>query len=204
MRDREKPGGSSLSCPLFCPPHFLLPAQTQSLAHIRWLRETYQLHHALTKRKWELWEAMDMSVSFIVGNISQCLHISNHQIIYLKYIYLIIFFSFFWLSWVLVAVHRLSLVVASGGYSAFSSWTSHGGGFSCCRAQALGTQASVAAPPGLSSCGQQAQLLCSTWNLPRSGIEPAVSSALACGFSSSVPPRMSKYIYIFLIANYTS
>ena len=138
-----------------------------------------------------------MSVSLIIGNISQCLHISNHQIIYLKYIYLIIFFSFFWLNWVLVAVHRLSLVVASGGYSAFGSWTSHGGGFSCCRAQALGTPASVAAPRGLSSCGQQAQLLCSMWNLPRSGIEPATSSALACGFSSTVPPRKSKYIYFF-------
>ena len=67
-----------------------------------------------------------MSVSLIVGNISQCLHISNQQILYLKYIHFkIFFFFFFWLSWVLVAVHRLSLVEASGGYSAFGSWTSH-------------------------------------------------------------------------------
>ena len=38
-----------------------------------------------------------MSVSLIVGNISQCLHISNQQILYLKYIHFKIFFFFFFL-----------------------------------------------------------------------------------------------------------
>ena len=33
---------------------------------------------------------------------------------------------------------------------------SHGGGFSCCRARALGARASVAVARGLSSCGLQA------------------------------------------------
>ena len=36
---------------------------------------------------------------------------------------------------------------------------SHCGGFSCCRARALGTQASVVVAHGLSSCGARAQLL---------------------------------------------
>ena len=77
------------------------------------------------------------------------------------------FFLFFWLHWVFVAVHGLSLVAASGGYS---SWRC--AGFSCCRAWALGVwasvvaargpqsvQVSVVAVCGLSSCGAQAQQL---------------------------------------------
>ena len=62
----------------------------------------------------------------------------------------IIFFKFiyFWPCWVFVAVRGLSLVVASGA--------SHCGGFSCCRARALGARASVAVARGLSSCGSRA------------------------------------------------
>ena len=37
-----------------------------------------------------------------------------------------------------------------------SAWASHCGGFSCCRAQALGTQASVVVVCELSSCGLRA------------------------------------------------
>ena len=48
---------------------------------------------------------------------------------------------------------------------------SHCGGFSCCRAPALGTRASVVAARGLRSCGMQA-------------LEHAVSVAVACGLSS--------------------
>ena len=49
----------------------------------------------------------------------------------------------FWLHWVFVAACRLSLVVASGG-------------FSCCGAWALGAGASVVAAHGLSSCSSRA------------------------------------------------
>ena len=42
----------------------------------------------------------------------------------------------------IVAVHRLLIAGAS-----------HRGGFSCCRARALGARASVVAAHGLSSCG---------------------------------------------------
>ena len=64
------------------------------------------------------------------------------------------FLSFyFWLCWVIVAVRGLSLVAASGATLRCSAWASHCGGFSCCRAQALGTQASVVVACGISSCG---------------------------------------------------
>ena len=39
----------------------------------------------------------------------------------------------------------------------------------------------------LSSCGSQAQLLCSMWDLPKPGLEPA-SPELAGGLSTTVPP----------------
>ena len=76
------------------------------------------------------------------------------------------------------------------------------GGFSCCRAQALGAQASVVAVRRLSSCGSRAlerrlsicgtwaQLLHGMWDLPGPGIEP-VSPALAGGFLTTVPPGKS-------------
>ena len=79
------------------------------------------------------------------------------------------FFFFFWLHWVFIAaVGGLSVVAVSGGYS--SLWcagatlpcgarASHCSGFSCCRAWALGAQASVVVARGLSSCGSQAQQL---------------------------------------------
>ena len=66
---------------------------------------------------------------------------------------------FFWLHWVFVAACRLSLAAVSGGYSllqyvSFPSWCLL---FSCFRARALGTQASVTVACGLSSCGSRAQ-----------------------------------------------
>ena len=76
---------------------------------------------------------------------------------------------------------------------------SHCGGFSCCRALALGAQASVVVARGLSSCvsqalehrlsscGTWASLLHGMWDLPRPGIGP-VSPALAGGSLTSVPP----------------
>ena len=43
-----------------------------------------------------------------------------------------------------------------GLLSSCSAWASHRGGFSCCGAQALDTQASVVAAQGLISCGAPA------------------------------------------------
>ena len=42
------------------------------------------------------------------------MHVNHLGIFFFIYINL---FIYFWLHWVFVAVHRLSLVVASGGYS---------------------------------------------------------------------------------------
>ena len=85
---------------------------------------------------------------------------------------------------------------------------SHCGGFSCCRAQALGAWASVVVARGLSSCGSRAlecrlsscgaraQLLHGTWDLPGPGLKP-VSPALAGGFLTTAPqgkPKRTSYI----------
>ena len=64
-----------------------------------------------------------------------------HAFFFLK-IYL-----FIRLCWVFFTALGLSLVAAK--------WVSHCGGFSCCRAQALGALASVTEAQGLSSCGSR-------------------------------------------------
>ena len=92
---------------------------------------------------------------------------------------------------------------------AFSSWrragatlrcgarASHCGGFSRCRARALGARASVAAAHELSSRGSRALecRLCSSYSaasgiFPEPGIEP-VSPALAGRFLTTAPPGKS-------------
>ena len=60
------------------------------------------------------------------------------------FFFLIDLFIYLWLRWVFVAAHGLSLVEESGSCS--SLWRA---GFSCCRAQALGPQASVVVARGL-------------------------------------------------------
>ena len=70
-------------------------------------------------------------------------------------------------------------------------------GFSSCGAQALGPPALVvvalrlSCSPSIGSCGTQAQLLRSMWDLPRTGIEP-VSPALAGGFLTTAPRGKSQ------------
>ena len=59
------------------------------------------------------------------------------------------FFFFFWLCWVFVAAHGLSLVAVRGATLHCGARASHCSGFSCCRARALGAWASVVAARGL-------------------------------------------------------
>ena len=59
------------------------------------------------------------------------------------------FFLNFWLRWVFVAAHGLSLVVVSRVYSSLWCVASHGGGFSYCGPRAIGTWASVVVAHGL-------------------------------------------------------
>ena len=76
-----------------------------------------------------------------------------HSRMFFVFVFVLIYF---WLHWVFVAAHGLSLVAASGGY--FSLWcmASHCSGFSCCGAQALSARASVVVAHWLScsmACG---------------------------------------------------
>ena len=94
-----------------------------------------------------------------VGHLKMCLN--GYWLfcsVFLKYIYL---FIYFWVCWVFVAVHGLSLVAVSGGYSSLRcsglslqwplpsrSMGSRRTGFSSCGTRAL--------EPRLSSCGTRA------------------------------------------------
>ena len=57
-------------------------------------------------------------------------------------------FIYFWLCWVFAATHGLSLVAVSRAPLHGGAPASHCGGFSCCGAEVLGTQAPVAAVHG--------------------------------------------------------
>ena len=76
---------------------------------------------------------------------------------------------------------RLSLVAESRGYSSCGAPASHCSDFSCCGAQALGTQASVTATRRLSSCSAWTSWPCGMWDLLKPGIKP-VSPPLQVDF----------------------
>lgn len=98
----------------------------------------------------------------------------------------------FWLWWISVAAHALSVAVGSGSERCADSR----GGFSCCpaqaqgaqAAQAQGAQASVAVPCELSGCRAGAWLLRGTWDLSGPGIRLAYLIALQGGFSTTGSP----------------
>ena len=80
--------------------------------------------------------------------------------IFKKFIYL---FIYFWLRWVFVAACGFLQLWRAGATLCRGARASHCSCFSCCRARALGTQASVVwhagsvvVARGLSSCGSRA------------------------------------------------
>ena len=112
---------------------------------------------------------------------------------------LFIIFIYFWLHWVFVAAHGLSLVAASGGHSSLRCagfslrwlqllWST---GSRCVGsvvvAHGLSSCGSRALEHRLSSCGAQVNLLWGMWDPPGPGLEP-VSPALAGRFLTTVPP----------------
>ena len=118
----------------------------------------------------------------------------------IKMLYLFLLFIYFWLCWVFVTVHAVLELQRAGDtlqlwFSGFSSrW------LLITEYWLQGMQASVVAARGLTPCGCQAlelrlkrlsgtkaQLLRSTWHLPRSGME-VVSPALTGGLFTTGPP----------------
>ena len=87
----------------------------------------------------------------------------------------------------------LGLCCSAGTFSSCGTQASHYGGFSYCRAQALecvgfSSRGLQALEHRLSSCGSQACVLHSIWDLSRPGIEPTVSLALAGRLFTTGPP----------------
>ena len=62
----------------------------------------------------------------------------------------------FWLHWVFIVAHRISLFAAGILFVTVRGGSSHCSGFSCCGARPLGMWASVVLARRLSSCGAQA------------------------------------------------
>ena len=124
-----------------------------------------------------------------------------------KFIYFIFKFIF---GCVGSSLLRAAKLQRAGATLRCGVWASHCGGFSCCRAQAPGTRASVVVAGGLSSCGSwalerrlsscgaRALLLCGMWDLPGAGLEP-VSPALAGGCLTIVPP--GKPLFSMILKN---
>ena len=104
----------------------------------------------------------------------------SHQPPCWSFFFLIFNFIYFWLRWVLIAVHGLSLVVASGGYSSLQCT-----GFSL---QWLLLLQSVSSRlVGFSSCGMWAQQLWHVGSVVTArGLQSAGSVVVAHGLSCSV------------------
>ena len=95
---------------------------------------------------------------------------------------------YFWLCWVFVAARVFPLVVANRGCCLVTVRRLLIVVASLVERGLSDAQASVAMAHRLNSCGAQALLLGSMWDLAGSGIKP-VSLALAGGFLTTEPPR---------------
>ena len=99
----------------------------------------------------------------------------SYQTFFFKKKNIFILFIYFWLHWVFVVVRGLSLVAVSRGYSSLCCadfslrrllllWSTNS---SCTAFSSCGMWAQqLWLTNRLSSCGAQAQLLCSMWDLP--------------------------------------
>ena len=131
----------------------------------------------------------------------QCLcYIKKDKYCFLPFIY---FFNNFvliiWAYWVFAAARVFSSCGEQELLSSCNAQASHCSGFSWCRAQGLGragfsscstqlsSRGSQALDHRVNSCGPWAELLCSTWDLPGSGIEP-MFPAVAGGFFTTESP----------------
>ena len=105
-------------------------------------------------------------------------------------LYFLWFYLFTFGYYVSLLLFRLFSSCSNWGLlSSWAVWASHCGGFSCCRAWALGHV-------GLRSCGAQAYLPHGKWNLLRLGIK-SMSPTLAGGFLITGPVGKSTLVYIW-------
>lgn len=120
-------------------------------------------------------------------------------------------FTYFWLHWVFVSALQLSLAMVSRATVHCGVRASHGGGFSCCRAPALGIRASVAVAHGPScyaACGifpeRGSNLWPPNWQmdpqpLDHQGNSPSVASWYVHDFGQvflSSSPNPSQYSWL--------
>ena len=123
-------------------------------------------------------------------------------------------FIYLWLCWVFIALVDFLQLWQAGAILRCGARASHYSGFSCCRARALGTQASMGAVFRLctcgswalecrmSSCSAQTTLLCSMQDPPGPGIEPR-SLALAGRFISTMPSgKCLFFVFKYLFSCY--
>ena len=123
------------------------------------------------------------------GSAARCMGHCSHAHVFLSKVYLFppSGSAFFCDCVGSLLLHGLSLVAASGGYSAVAVHWLLIAVASRCRAQALDHRPS--------SCGAQAWLLHSMQDLPGLGIKP-MSPALAGGFFTTQPPGKPHKVHL--------
>ena len=154
-----------------------------------------------------LFKTLSMVLPISLGVNDKAVKITYKDLYQLVYHYLffktlINLFIYFWLHWVFIAVHGLSLVAVSGDYSlswcaGFSlqwllllqSTGSRHEGFSSCGLRALERR--------LSSCGAWAYLLHGMWELSGPGLE-SMSPALAGRFLTTAPQGKPLLLPLYL------
>ena len=125
--------------------------------------------------------------------------------------FFVILFIHVWLCWVSVAAQAFSLAAASGGCSPVVVWgllvavalllqsmSSRCKGFRGCGTWLRGS-GSRALERRLSSCGPRAWLLCSMWNFPRPGVEPALAGKFFTIEPSGKPSLFLKCYFCFIV-----
>ena len=114
------------------------------------------------------------------GSAARCMGHCSHAHVFLSKVYLFppSGSAFFCDCVGSLLLHGLSLVAASGGYSAVAVHWLLIAVASRCRAQAPGARASIVAALGLGTCGSQVQLLCGVQNPPGPRIPCATRKVL--------------------------
>ena len=121
------------------------------------------------------------------GDMKSPQPVSHHSLSRCSLTERVCLFTYFWLLWVFVTARSPSPVAAAG--ASLQQWSA---GFSLWWLLLLQNTGSRHA--GFRSCGAQALLPCSRWDLPRPGIKP-VSPALADRFLTTGPPGKSPRKY---------